>query len=547
MVNFFDFVTQAIKFLIAGLCAVIIASAVITTATSGRLHFFGYLLTSFLYSGLILPLVLHWIWHGNGFFHKKVFLNYKVSAKDYGGSLVIHVTAGMTSLIAVVYLGRRLLRLYEIDESSIGTESPAMTLIGYVFIVTGLIAFTIPVKLYIFSYNYFGLILINNMLAMSGSILTVIALSFLLSRKSFHYWIIIRCIQAAIAGLVSVSAGVDVYTPFISFLIAIVGGIIFYTSSRLIHYSSLEDYCNVISIHLVCGVFGLILPPYLASSQNLGFSVSVKLKLLHCSWQLISCLATIGYVFISFSLFYLFLLVTGFLRNRNEKINHNRSVNLAENHPDKCCLQRLFTLYSDTPFLEPGPAGKNPDDNVTIRKSYNFERARTPSMNFFKSREKIRASERSENFPARDDAGINEETRSEFKAPPPRNTIFTVQNVERILESHVNGGLDCAGDYKHEPKNSITLDGAAREIVSFKKEVDDEIIEDDDDDSYIPLHRTRKHTNLCRKKNKGRQSEREKDLNKIEYLYEKTEMDKFLDDGFITIKPVKSAENNILS
>lgn len=46
--------------------------------------------------------------------------------------------------LGIIFLGRRIIRVSEMDEQSIGREHIATTVIGYIFIIFGYIAFVLP-------------------------------------------------------------------------------------------------------------------------------------------------------------------------------------------------------------------------------------------------------------------------------------------------------------------------------------------------------------------------------------------------------------------
>lgn len=57
-------------------------------------------------------------------------MEHKVSFKDHGGGVVVHFAAGTVALFGAIVLGRRLLRLRDVHDSSVGVESPGSTIIG---------------------------------------------------------------------------------------------------------------------------------------------------------------------------------------------------------------------------------------------------------------------------------------------------------------------------------------------------------------------------------------------------------------------------------
>lgn len=500
----------------AGFSANLIGSAILTTILSGRLHFLGYLICSLLFSSLMQPLIMHWIWHENGWLHKATFLNYKMSIKDYGGAIVIHTVPSTVGIVGVIFLGRRLIKLNEIDESSLGSESPSTTIIGYLLIIIGLLGFTIPEPGYEhthYPYNYIGLIIINNLMAMSAAIIITITLNFIFSRNTFNYWIILTCIQGGVGGLVTLTAGVDVYNPYVSHGIGLLAGVIFYMFTNLINYTSIEDYCNIVSIHWACGLFGALLPAFLGSGENLGLSVSAHFKFLHFIWQLCGTLIVILTVSVIAMILFSLLLVTGFLRNASEKNNHKRSVN-ASTIERSCCLQRLFTRNATTILVEPGIGGKSPEIPLSARKSQDFQRT--------KERKQVT-----------ENANVRPERRVSYADNIDENNTKLIYTLHEIIHDApppiLMKQLKCSGDCSK-------IDNVSNEIKQEAK-VHDQNIKMKKKQSYYVLHRTRKTINLNNirreyvRRKKTDESINVKDRNRQLMYY-----DKQFNDDIITFK-----------
>ena len=68
---------------------------------------------------------------------KNNFLDKKVIFEDHSGAAIIHVVGGLSALIGCLTLGRRILKLKDIDKSSIPSSSPAIVFAGYFLIFLG--------------------------------------------------------------------------------------------------------------------------------------------------------------------------------------------------------------------------------------------------------------------------------------------------------------------------------------------------------------------------------------------------------------------------
>lgn len=123
---------------IIGWQAIAIASAIYTTTVVGRMHAAGYLLINILISGLMQPLIIHWAWTAKGWMAENELGGRTVAFKDYAGAGVIHIVGGLTGLIGCAILGRRMLRLKDLDDASITAGSAGTVFGGLLLVFAGL-------------------------------------------------------------------------------------------------------------------------------------------------------------------------------------------------------------------------------------------------------------------------------------------------------------------------------------------------------------------------------------------------------------------------
>jgi Amt family ammonium transporter len=78
----------------------IITPALIAGAFAERVTFKGYVLFIALWGILVYNPLCHWVWAEGGFL-------YKMGAIDFAGGTVVHISAGISGLVAALYLGAR--------------------------------------------------------------------------------------------------------------------------------------------------------------------------------------------------------------------------------------------------------------------------------------------------------------------------------------------------------------------------------------------------------------------------------------------------------
>jgi len=61
-----------------------------------------------------------------------------------------------------------------------------------------------------------------------------------------------------LAGLVSISSSINVVSSTSSLFIGAIATIIFLIVKRILHRIEIDDPLNIVSIHLACGVWGLV-------------------------------------------------------------------------------------------------------------------------------------------------------------------------------------------------------------------------------------------------------------------------------------------------
>lgn len=106
-------------------------------------------------------------------------------------------------------------------------------------------------------------------MALTSGLFVVIMQCFCFGRVS-GYWVLQKCLQGSLAGLVAVSAGVDVYNHLGAFLVAAAGTVVFYSVTIVLERLFYEDYCNLVPIHVFCAFLGAVLPPLVGNGENLG-------------------------------------------------------------------------------------------------------------------------------------------------------------------------------------------------------------------------------------------------------------------------------------
>nr|CAI5841986.1 unnamed protein product [Callosobruchus analis] len=182
-IGYSEFMSYDMDLAVFGFCACLIGTAQISTFLTGRVHLSTSIIVTTLYCIIIQPLLMHWIWHDEGWMNKNILLDKRVSVKDYGGDLVVHLSSSLMGFIGAAFLGRRLMRVKDLDERSIGVGQSGSTIIGYILIIAGYIAFSLPTLKYERERapsNYMDTILINNFIALATVLSSITLVAWML-------------------------------------------------------------------------------------------------------------------------------------------------------------------------------------------------------------------------------------------------------------------------------------------------------------------------------------------------------------------------------
>ena len=162
---------------------------------------------------------------------------------DFAGSVVVHATGGWLALPAVILLGARI-RVAETDTIEV-SSIPFLALGSWVLIV-GWFGFNVMSAGAINDIS--GLVAINSLLAMVGG--TIAALIVSKNDAGFVH-------NGALAGLVAVCAGSDLYHPIGALAVGVVAGLIFVFMFQIeTSKFKWDDVLGVWPLHGLCGVWG---------------------------------------------------------------------------------------------------------------------------------------------------------------------------------------------------------------------------------------------------------------------------------------------------
>jgi len=223
----------------------IITPALIAGAFAERVTFKAYCIFIAVWSLLVYNPLCHWVWASDGF----LFNLGAKGAIDFAGGTVVHISAGVSGLVAALYLGSRRGYPYQV----IRPNNLVITMLGAGLLWVGW-----------FGFNAGSSISSGLSTAQALTATQVAAAAGALS------WMIIESMHQGkatalgfasgiLAGLVAVTPAAGVVQPYGAFALGVIAAIVCYSAIMLKNKLGYDDSLDAFGIHGVGGITGAIL------------------------------------------------------------------------------------------------------------------------------------------------------------------------------------------------------------------------------------------------------------------------------------------------
>ena len=238
------------------------AATIVSGAMAERTKFSMYLVYSAVISLLIYPVEGHWTWGGG-------WLN-ALGFHDFAGSAIVHSVGGVLALIGAIALGPRLGK-YGKDRKSraIPGHNLALAALGVFILWLGWFGFNPGSQLAasgeVNRVAISHVFLTTNLAAAAGGAATMFLTWIKYGKPSLSLML-----NGILAGLVGITAGCDVVSPWGAVVIGFVCGIVLVFAIEFIdHKLHIDDPVGASSVHGVCGILGTVLTGLLATDGGL--------------------------------------------------------------------------------------------------------------------------------------------------------------------------------------------------------------------------------------------------------------------------------------
>ena len=235
------------------------AATIVSGAMAERTQFKSYLIYSVFITGIIYPIVGHWIW-GGGWLSD-------FGMSDFAGSTVVHSTGGWLALTGAVVLGPRAGK-YDSDGNPrpIAGHNLPLAALGVFILWLGWFGFNPGSQMGADAAEISSIAVTTNLAAAAGAITAMITAWIFLGKPDAG-----MSLNGALAGLVAITAGCASVSPVSAAIIGALGGIVVVLSVLLFEKLRIDDPVGAISVHGTCGALGTILLGFFDSSNGVFF------------------------------------------------------------------------------------------------------------------------------------------------------------------------------------------------------------------------------------------------------------------------------------
>jgi Amt family ammonium transporter len=218
----------------------VITPALITGAFAERKRFKAFVVFTLLWATLVYDPVAHWVW-GGGWLAK-------LGALDFAGGTVVHITSGVSALVAALVLGRRV----GFGREPMDPHDATMTVLGASLLWFGWFGFNAGSAITAGGLAANAFVVTNTAAAMAA--LTWMTVSWIHRGAPS----VLGAAAGAVAGLVAITPASGYVDVSASILIGLGAGSICYAAIQVTRRLKVDDALDVFGVHGVGGTWGAL-------------------------------------------------------------------------------------------------------------------------------------------------------------------------------------------------------------------------------------------------------------------------------------------------
>ncbi|GAC1434300.1 MAG: ammonium transporter [Chloroflexota bacterium] len=233
-------------FMVFQMMFAVITPALITGGFAERKRFKAFVIFSLLWATLIYDPLAHWVWSSNGWLHK-------LGALDFAGGTVVHISSGISALVAARMLGPR----FGLGQEKMDPHDATMVVLGAALLWFGWFGFNAGSALTAAGSG-------GGNLATSAFVVTNTAAAMAaLTWMTVSWWhkgqpSVLGAAAGAVAGLVAITPASGFVDVTGALLIGIGAGAICYASLQLKSLLKIDDALDVFAVHGMGGTWGAL-------------------------------------------------------------------------------------------------------------------------------------------------------------------------------------------------------------------------------------------------------------------------------------------------
>jgi ammonium transporter len=227
------------------------ATTLISGAVAERMRFGGYVALTIFVAAVTYPVFGHWAWQDRNLQGGSGGWLRDLGFMDFAGSTVVHSVGGWVALAAILILGPRIGR-FGLGAVRIHGHDLPLTTVGVFILWVGWYGFN--------GGSTFGLtpsvprIILNTTIAAAFGGVVGMALTWVLDERPDATTIM----NAALAGLVGITASANIMDPWRAAVIGAVAAIVMRAAVTLLERLEIDDAVGAVPVHLAAGIWGTL-------------------------------------------------------------------------------------------------------------------------------------------------------------------------------------------------------------------------------------------------------------------------------------------------
>jgi Amt family ammonium transporter len=223
------------------------AATIVSGAMAERTKFKSYFVYSLVITGVIYPIVVHWLW-GGGWLSQL-----STPYHDFAGSSIVHMTGGIAALMGAIALGPRIGK-YGPDGKPrvIPGHSIPFAVLGTFILLVGWYGFNAGSELA--ADEFIGGIAVTTTLAAAAGAIAAMLTIWLKAGKPD----VGMAANGMLAGLVGITAGTAAVSNVGAIIIGLIAGVLVVFAVLFFEKIKVDDPVGAVSVHGVCGAWGTI-------------------------------------------------------------------------------------------------------------------------------------------------------------------------------------------------------------------------------------------------------------------------------------------------